>query len=119
MKTKIASMLTLAIVMMFAVNTFAQKGKEVIKEQKIKVNFQCENGKAQIERELAKTPGVKEVIASMETKEVTIKYVDGKTTKDDLVKAIEKIGYSTEFSKGAAATKPSCSKSCAGDRPKP
>lgn len=87
---------------------FAQNN-DVIKEEKIKVNFHCANGKTLIEKELVKETGVKEVVADLETKIVTIKYVDGKTNRDKLVAAIEKIGYTTEFTKDPSGIKKACS----------
>jgi len=101
---------TLALMIFFGGSAFAQK--EVIKTQNIKVGIDCPMGKATIEKELVKTPGVKTVLVSMDTKVATITYVDGKTDKDKLVSAIEKLGFTTEFSKSNATVKSGCSKSC-------
>jgi copper chaperone CopZ len=100
----------LALMIFFGGSAFAQK--EVIKTQNIKVGIDCPMGKATIEKELVKTPGVKTVLVSMETKVATITYVDGKTDKDKLVSSIEKLGYTTEFSKSTTPVKSGCSKSC-------
>jgi copper chaperone CopZ len=110
MKKQLTVFLTFALIMLFAGSAFAQK--EVIKTEKIKVNIDCPMGKAAIEKELVKTTGVKTVVVSMDTKIATITYVDGKTTKDQLVASIEKIGYKTEFSKSTTPVKTGCSKSC-------
>jgi copper chaperone CopZ len=110
MKKQMTVFVTLALMILFSGSAFAQK--EVIKTQKIKVGIDCPMGKAAIEKELVKTPGVKTVEVSMETKVATITYVDGKTNKDQLVSAIEKIGYTTEFSKSTTPVKTGCSKSC-------
>jgi copper chaperone CopZ len=109
MKKQLTTILTVMMVMLFSASAFAQK--EVIKTQKIKVGIDCPMGKATIEKELVKTPGVKTVEVSMETKIATITYVDGKITKDQLVASIEKLGYTTEFSKPGTTAK-GCSKSC-------
>jgi copper chaperone CopZ len=110
MKKQLSVFLTLALIMLFAGSAFAQK--EVIKTEKIKVGIDCPMGKAAIEKELVKSPGVKSVGVSMDTKIATITYVAGKTNKEQLVAAIEKIGYKTEFSKSTAPVKSGCSKSC-------
>jgi copper chaperone CopZ len=73
--------------------------KANIKEAKIKVFFHCPNGQALIQQELPKEPGVQSVVADLETKIVTISYDASMTDQDKLVAAIEKIGYSTEFTK--------------------
>ena len=111
MKKQLSLIVTLALIMLFAGSAFAQK-KEVIKTQKIKVGIDCPMGKAAIEKELVKSPGVKTVGVSMDTKIATITYVEGQTDKDKLVAAIEKIGYKTEFSKSTTPIKSGCSKSC-------
>ena len=110
MKKQLTVFVTLALMIFFGGSAFAQK--EVIKTQKIKVAIDCPMGKAAIEKELVKSPGVKTVVVSMDTKIATITYVEGKTDKDKLVSAIEKIGYKTEFSKSTTPVKSGCSKSC-------
>lgn len=113
MKNQFKTILALAIIMFIAGSAFAQK-KEVIKTENIKVGIDCPMGKATIEKELLKAPGVKKVDVSMETKIATINYVDGKTNREQLVSSIEKLGYTTEDSKTKAApAKTGCAKSCA------
>jgi periplasmic mercuric ion binding protein len=111
MKKQMSVFVTLAMMLLFAGSVFAQK--EVIKTEKIKVGIDCPMGKATIEKELVKTSGVKTVDVNMETKIASISYVEGKTSKDQLVSAIEKLGYKTEFSKSSTPVKTGCSKSCA------
>jgi len=110
MKKQLTVFVAMALMMLFTGSAFAQK--EVIKTQNIKVGIDCQMGKATIEKELVKTPGVKSVVVSMETKVATISYVEGKVTKDQLVSSIEKLGYTTEFSKSSTTVKGGCSKSC-------
>ena len=83
-----------------------------MKELKIKVQMECENCKAKIEKELPKAEGVSKVAADLKTKIVTISYDPAKTNKDKLVAAIEKIGYKTEFSAANSPAKHDCSKEC-------
>ncbi len=87
----------LMICFLFTLTINAQTKKEDIKEIKIKTAFHCANGKATIEKELVKENGVKTVVADIDTKLVTVKYDAALTNKDKIVAAIEKIGYTTEF----------------------
>jgi len=92
--------------------TYAQTGKSA--EIKIKADFHCANGQATIEKGLVKEEGVISAIADLETKVVTIKYDAKKQNKEKLVAAIEKLGYSTEFTKDDTKIK----KACSHDQPK-
>lgn len=112
MKKQILSLLVLAVLFCFAGSAYGQT-KQVIKEEKIKTGFHCVNGKALIEKELMKTDGVTSVVADVDTKIVTIQYVEGKTDRKALVKAIETIGYTTEDTKSDATIK----KACTHDQP--
>lgn len=112
MKKQLSVFVTLALFILFSGLAMAQTKKEVIKTESIKVGIHCPSGKAAIESELMKTPGVKEVTVSMETKLATIKYIDGKTTKEQLIAQIEKLGYSTDASKSSPPSKSGCAKSC-------
>jgi periplasmic mercuric ion binding protein len=71
---------------------------------KMKVEFTCAGCQTKIQNGLGKTEGVEKAVADLSTKIVTITYDPAKTNKDKLVKAIEGLGYKTEFS--AAGTKP-------------
>ncbi|MCK9612543.1 MAG: heavy-metal-associated domain-containing protein [Bacteroidales bacterium] len=108
MKKQIIGILAFVFLFAYAGTAFGQT-KETIKEEKIKVGFHCPNGKALIEKELIKSTGVKEVFADLDTKIVTVKFVEGQTNKDELVKAIEKIGYTTEFTKPGTPINKACS----------
>ncbi len=67
-------------------------------EFKVKTFFHCVNGKTLIERELSKIEGIYSVSANLETKVVTIKYDETKLRKENLIAAIENVGYYTEYS---------------------
>ncbi|HOY31985.1 MAG TPA: heavy-metal-associated domain-containing protein [Bacteroidales bacterium] len=108
MKKQLLNVLILALLFCVAGSAFGQK-KEVIKEEKIKTGFHCPNGKALLEKELKKVEGVTSVVADVETKIVTINYVDGKTNREKLVKAIEEIGYATEDTQAGTNIKKACS----------
>ncbi|NSW46181.1 MAG: heavy-metal-associated domain-containing protein [Bacteroidales bacterium] len=94
-----------ALFLVMSVFLFAQEKSEI----KIKTFFHCANGKALIEKELVKVDGVMNVVAELETKIVTIHYDATKQNKESLVKAIEKIGYLTEFSSKDAKINKACS----------
>jgi len=94
------------ILLMTVSGIFAQTAKS--EEIKIKVTFHCANGKALLEKELMKETGVTSVVADLETKVVTIAYESGKQNKEKLVAAIEKIGYTTEFTKEGTEIKKAC-----------
>lgn len=73
------------------------KKKQKESEVKIKVFFHCANGKALIEKELIKEPGVTKVVADLTSKVVTVSFDGKKTDRKKINLAIEKIGYVTEF----------------------
>jgi copper chaperone CopZ len=95
------------LILSFTISGYAQT-KANIKETKIKVFFHCPNGQALIQQELPKEPGVQSVVADLETKIVTITYDASLTDQDKLVAAIEKIGYSTEFTQEGKPINKAC-----------
>ncbi|MBI5219927.1 MAG: heavy-metal-associated domain-containing protein [Bacteroidia bacterium] len=97
--------LSVAFLLTLNNKVFAGNDKEI----KIKTEFHCANGKATIEKEMAKVDGVKSVVADLETKVVTIKYDPAKQDKDKLAAALEKIGYKNEFTKPGTKVKSACS----------
>ncbi|MBI4645254.1 MAG: heavy-metal-associated domain-containing protein [Bacteroidia bacterium] len=74
----------------------SKPGKE-IKTVKIKASMQCGSCKERIEKNIAFEKGVKDVVADVETKIVTIKFRSDKNTPENLAKAIEELGYATEI----------------------
>jgi len=56
-------------------------------------NMHCEHCKKKIENTVAHEKGVVDMKVTLDTKEVWIKFNATKTTKADLQKAIEKLGY--------------------------
>lgn len=75
----------------YATASYAQKPTE--KTVTYEVSMHCKSCAAKIERDIAFEKGVKEVTASLDTKLVTIRYVEGKTTEEKLAQAIKKLGY--------------------------
>jgi copper chaperone CopZ len=107
MKKQILSVLVLVFLFCFAGSAYSQS-KEVIKVEKIKVGFHCINGKNLLEKSLTEAAGVTNVVADLETKIVTINYIEGKTNREELVKAIEKTGYTTEDTKPETKINKAC-----------
>lgn len=92
---------------------YAQAKKEVATSDfKIKVMFDCSKGKALIEKELIKEPGVKKVVADVATKIVTVSFDGTKTNRIIINEAIEKIGYQTELTSKDKKINNNCSKTC-------
>lgn len=108
-RTASALILTLAMLVSFSACSQVSQKKAELKEAKIKTTFHCANGKALLEKELAKEPGVKSVVADLETKVVSISYDASVTNQDKLVAAIEKIGYYTEFTPADKQINKACS----------
>lgn len=72
-----------------------KKSKE-IKVLEVQTSAQCEMCKDRIEKNMAYEKGVKFVELNLETKVLTLKYREDKTTPEDLRKAISKIGYDAD-----------------------
>lgn len=62
----------------------------------IKTSAVCNMCKERLEHDMAFEKGVKSVTLDNETKVLTIVYKPGKTTEEDLKKAITKIGYDAD-----------------------
>ncbi len=70
------------------------------------VNIHCNNCKKKIENSLPHEKGVVDLKVTVDDREVYIKYQTGKTNKETLQKAIEKLGYTaTEKTADGATTK--------------
>jgi cation transport ATPase len=97
MKTKI---ILSAIIIMFAtVSMQAQddkKNEKNIVTIEIQTSAVCGQCKDRLEHDMAFEKGVKSVELNDETKVLTIKYKEGKNTKENLKIAITKIGYDAD-----------------------
>ncbi|MEI8202050.1 MAG: cation transporter [Bacteroidota bacterium] len=105
---KVLAVLSLVLFVLISFNGYAQATKA--KEVKIKTFFDCAMGKATIEKELSKQPGVSKVIADLETKIVTVSFDSDKMSKERINAIIEKAGYKTEFTKEGTVIKSACEK---------
>ena len=98
MKTKL---ILLAITMMFAITGMqAQEKKNKKKTELVTVEIMtsavCGMCKDRLEHDIAFEKGVKFVELDKETKILTIKYKEGKNTKEKLKIAVTKVGYDAD-----------------------
>lgn len=96
MKTNIFAWVAAALfilpVVTFGQTETKEKPKKV-EEIKIQTNLHCGSCKEKIETELASVKGVKEAVADVDTKVVTVKFSPKKTSADVIVERIQKLGY--------------------------
>ncbi len=97
-KKQVFPVLLMIVFVCIAGISFAQPN-QIIKEEKITVDYHCPQGMDFVKKGLMKVVGVTAVIADLETKVVSVKYVDGQTNREQLVKTIEQLGYIIEDSK--------------------
>ncbi len=100
MKKQILNVFALVILICVACSVYGQSN-QIVKVEKIKTGFHCPAGKALIEKALIQDNGVTSVVADLDSKIVTVTYVEGKTNRENLVRAIENVGYTTEDTKGS------------------
>ncbi len=67
-----------------------------VKEIVISTSAQCGMCKDRIEKELAFAKGVRYANLDLETKDVTVRFREGKTTAEEIRKTISKIGYDAD-----------------------
>lgn len=101
---KLFKILGLVIVMLFAYSStcFSQDKKEKKKKEEIvifSVNMTCGNCQARIERHVSWEKGVKDLKVDLEHKTVTIKYDPKKTSVEELDKAVESLGFTSDVVK--------------------
>lgn len=113
MKNLIKIILISVFTGLFFINGIAQT-QEIPKASKkdntfiVNVDFHCGGGKSRLESGLSKIEGVQEVVADLETKNVTIKHNSKTVTTEELVLAIEKIGHRTEYTPEDRKVKSAC-----------
>ncbi len=94
---KLLTTSAITLLFIFSINHgFAQKTKN-IEEVKIKASMKCGSCKAKIEKNIPFEKGVKELSVDLETKTVTIKYITDKTNPENLVSALEKLGFEAKI----------------------
>ena len=95
MKSKL--ILSALIIMFATIGLQAQKkNKKDLVTVKIQTSAVCGQCKERLEHDLAFEKGVKFVELNEETKVLTIKYKKGKNTKENLKKAVTKVGYDAD-----------------------
>lgn len=96
MKT-ILTTLFMALLLLVGYSTFAQSEKESKYQSiTIKTSAICQQCKDRLEHDMAFEKGVKSVVLDLETKELTVTFKRGKNTKENLKKAVTKIGYDAD-----------------------
>ncbi len=96
MKTIAIIICTLVFTLGTSRSSFSQNkngNKKDIQEVKIKTAAHCGSCKAKIEKEIAFERGVKYINVDLVTKVAHIKYRADKTTDENLLAAIQKMGY--------------------------
>ena len=73
-----------------------EKSKKELQTVRFETSIDCENCVNTIMKNIPYIKGVKDVKCDLATKEVTVKYQDGKTTPDLLKRSIEKLGYTAK-----------------------
>ncbi len=97
-------------VMLLTSASFAQKKTEEIR---IKTSAQCGQCKTRIETAMAYEKGVVKSELNVETKELTVLYKPGKTSPEQIRKALNNLGYDADgtlANEKAYAKLPSCCK---------
>lgn len=108
----------IAVVLTSALTVSAKKKGETTVV--FNVTLHCGSCKAKVEKNIPYEKGVKKLVADLEAQTVTITYKDGKTTEENLKKALEKLEIPVKGIKKCAVkkdTKKDCSekKDCKKD----
>ncbi len=72
------------------------KSKKELQTVRFETSIDCENCVNTIMKNIPYIKGVKDVKCDLATKEVTVKYQDGKTTPEVLRRSLEKLGYTAK-----------------------
>jgi periplasmic mercuric ion binding protein len=91
-------LITALILLIFSSVTLSaqEKSKKELQTVRFETSIDCENCVNTIMKNIPYIKGVKDVKCDLPTKEVTVKYQDGKTTPDLLKRSIEKLGYTAK-----------------------
>lgn len=96
---KVKLLISFLLIFAFAAGVYAQQKTTVIT---IKTSAQCEMCKNRIEKALAFEKGVVSSELNLESKVLTVKYKEGKTTPDRIRKAVNAVGYDADNSPAVA-----------------
>ena len=102
MKQVIKITLIAVIAMFIGVNAYAsqdEKKKANVEEVTFVTNIDCKNCVKKVEAKLPYEKGVKDLKVNLEEKTIYFKFDNKKTTKENLQKAIEKLGDTAEEKK--------------------
>jgi copper chaperone CopZ len=91
-------LITALVLLIFSSVTLSaqEKGKKELQTVRFETSIDCENCVNTIMKNIPYIKGVKDVKCDLATKEVTVKYQDGKTTPEVLKRSLEKLGYTAK-----------------------
>ena len=91
-------LITALVLLIFSSVTLSaqEKGKKELQTVRFETSIDCENCVNTIMKNIPYIKGVKDVKCDLTTKEVTVKYQDGKTTPEVLKRSLEKLGYTAK-----------------------
>lgn len=106
-------LLVLMVMILAIVSGYADNKDKNVKEVIYKVEMDCQSCVNKITKNIPFEKGVKDLNVDLEGQTVTVKYRDDKTTKENLVKAFEKLDFKVEELKEGECAKPKV-KCCEG-----
>lgn len=91
-------LITALVLLIFSSVTLSaqEKGKKELQTVRFETSIDCENCVNTIMKNIPYIKGVRDVKCDLATKEVTVKYQDGKTTPEVLKRSLEKLGYTAK-----------------------
>lgn len=95
MKSKITTLIMLFL-LVAGTEATAQNVDSKLETFTIKTSAVCQQCKDRLEHDMAFEKGVRSVTLDLETKELTVTFKRGKNTKENLKKAVTKIGYDAD-----------------------
>ncbi|MBS2213166.1 heavy-metal-associated domain-containing protein [Carboxylicivirga mesophila] len=106
-------LLVLVVMALFVVSTYADDKQKKVTEVTYKVEMDCQSCVNKITKNMPFEKGVKDLKVDFEGQTVTVKYREDKTTKENLVKAFEKLEFEVEELKDGECVNPKA-KCCEG-----
>jgi len=109
-------LLVIIVMALFVMNTYAEDKQKKVTEVTYKVEMDCQSCVNKITKNIPFEKGVKDLNVDFEGQTVTVKYREDKTTKENLVKAFNKLEFEVdELKEGECTTKKKCCSGCGKD----
>lgn len=96
---------------LFAINAQDKKNSNLATVT-FDVSLHCNDCKNKVEKNISWEKGVKDLVVSLEKKTVTVTFDTKQTSKENLQKAIEKLGYTCSDKCAAGSNAQTCKQSC-------